>query len=187
MPNPRLAGRYAKSLVDLSQEKGQLETIYKDMQYLKALNAQSKDFVQLMRSPVIQPARKEAVIEKIIKANVSVMTMLFVKLLVTKGREGDLPEIVNAFIDQYNTIKGIHRVTFTTAVKVSDELKKQIEAKVKSEQVMGEVELDTKVDESLIGGFVLEFNNNVVDASISRELRDVRKQFSGNVYVRNIR
>ena len=49
------------------------------------------------------------------------------------------------------------------------------------------IELNTKVDESLIGGFVLEFNNNLVDASIARDLRDVKKQFAKNVFVANLR
>ena len=37
MPNPRLATRYAKSLIDLAAERGQLELVYKDMQYLQAV------------------------------------------------------------------------------------------------------------------------------------------------------
>jgi hypothetical protein len=40
------------------------------------------------------------------------------------------------------------------------------------------MELETEVDEKLIGGFVLEFNNNLVDASILRDLKDIKKQFT---------
>ncbi|MBC7902760.1 MAG: F0F1 ATP synthase subunit delta, partial [Gemmatimonadaceae bacterium] len=46
-------------------------------------------------------------------------------------------------------------------------------------------ELETKPD--IIGGFVLEFNNNLIDASIERDLRDIKKQFGQNIYVRQIR
>jgi F-type H+-transporting ATPase subunit delta len=49
------------------------------------------------------------------------------------------------------------------------------------------VELETAVDQRLIGGFVLEFNNNLVDASILRELKDIKKQFNKNLFVHNIR
>jgi F-type H+-transporting ATPase subunit delta len=58
---------------------------------------------------------------------------------------------------------------------------------VKSNAGLENVELETKTDESLIGGFVLEFNNNLVDASVLRDLKDIKKQFEGNVYVHNIR
>jgi len=84
-------------------------------------------------------------------------------------------------------LKGIHKVKLTTAVAVSDELKKSIEAKVQAANGFGTVELETVTQESLIGGFVLEFNNKLVDASIAHDLREIKKQFSTNIYVQSIR
>lgn len=186
MPNPRLANRYAKSIVDLAIEKNQLEVVYADMKYIQAVCMASKEFISLLKSPVIKADKKIAIIEAVTKGNVSELTNLFNKLLVNKGRESDLFEIANAIIDQYNEIKGIHQVTLTTAVEVSDSIKSAIESKIKAEQGLENVELTTKVDESLIGGFVLEFNNNLVDASIARDLRDVKKQFAKNFYVNQL-
>ena len=74
MQSPRLAGRYAKSLIDLSQEKGQLETVYKDMQYLQQVVRQSRDFVVLMKSPVIKADKKNAILEAVSKDKVSELT-----------------------------------------------------------------------------------------------------------------
>jgi len=70
---------------------------------------------------------------------------------------------------------------------VSDEVKNAIIDKVKSDTNIGNIELESKVKEELIGGFVLEFNNNLVDASILRDLRDVKAQFDKNVYIHQIR
>lgn len=187
MPNPRLAARYAKSLIDLATEKGQLESVYADMKYLEAVCKQSKDFVNLLRSPIIKADKKNTIITAVTKEKVSELTAAFNQLLVKKGRESDLPEIVFAFVNQYNAIKGIHCVKLTTAVEVSEELKKSIELKVQKEKGMGTVELETVTDESLIGGFVLEFNNNLVDASILRDLKDIKKQFSKNLFVQSLR
>ncbi|MEO8174844.1 MAG: ATP synthase F1 subunit delta [Sediminibacterium sp.] len=187
MPNPRLADRYAKSLIDLATEKGQLEAVYADMKYLQAVCKASKEFVALLKSPVINSDQKNNIVGAVTKGKVSELTTLFNTLLVKKGRESDLPEIAFAFVDQYNALKGIHRVKLTTAVPVSDEVKKSIEGKVKSAQGIGTIELETAVDEKLIGGFVLEFNNNLVDASILRDLKDIKKQFSANLFVQNMR
>jgi len=187
MQNPRLAGRYAKSLVDLATEKGQLETVYADMKYLQAVCKSSRDFVNLLKSPVIKADQKNSIITAVTSGKISEMTAAFNNLLVKKGREGDLYEIANAFIDQYNEIKCIHKVVLTTAVPVSEELKKSIEQKVKGEKSFANIELETKTDESLIGGFVLEFNNNLVDASILRDLKDIKKQFLQNLYVQQLR
>jgi F-type H+-transporting ATPase subunit delta len=187
MQSPRLAGRYAKSLIDLSQEKGQLETVYKDMRYLQQVVKQSRDFVVLMKSPVIRADKKNAILDAVSKDKLSDLTKAFNRLLVTKGRESVLPEVVNAFIDQYNAIKGIHKVKLTTAVEASEDLKQSMISKLKSEAGLDIVELETKVDPSLVGGFVLEFNNNKVDASILRDLKDVKKQFLRNDYILQIR
>jgi len=187
MPNPRLAARYAKSLIDLATEKDQLEKVYADMQYMQAVCKGSREFVNLLRSPIIKADKKDAVISAVTNGKVSELTNAFNKLLVAKGRENDLPEIVNEVVAQYNEIKGIHQVKLTTANPVSDALKNEIVAKVKSEAGLENVELETKTNESLIGGFLLEFNNNLVDASIAKDLREVKKQFEQNVYVQHIR
>ena len=187
MPNPRLATRYAKSLIDLATERGQLEEVYADMQYLQAVCKSSRDFVNLLRSPVVKADKKESILEAVTKGKISALTTAFNKLLVTKSRESDLPEIADAFITQYNTIKGIHKVKLTTAVPVGDSIKNDIVNRVKAASGLDSVELESKVDDSLIGGFVLEFNNNLVDASVLRDLKDIKKQFVGNVYEHNIR
>ncbi len=183
MSNARLAGRYAKSLLGLAQEQGQVEVVYADMKYLQAVCHASSEFVNLLRSPIINADQKNSIINSVTKDKVSVLTNSFTVLLVKKGRERDLPEMATAFIEQYNELKGIHQVTLTTAVEVGAELKKSIEDKVKAETKFATVELTTKTDDALIGGFVLEFNNNLVDASIARDLRDIKKQFLSNEYI----
>lgn len=187
MQSPRLAGRYAKSLIDLSQEKGQLELVYKDMQYLQQVVKQSRDFVVLMKSPVIKADKKNAILDAVSAGRISDLTKAFNRLLVVKGRENVLPEVVNAFIDQYNTIKGIHKVKLTTAIEASEELKQSMISKLKAETGFTTVELETKVDPAIVGGFILEFSNKKVDASIIRDLKDIKKQFLDNHYVQKLR
>jgi F-type H+-transporting ATPase subunit delta len=186
MPNARLAGRYAKSILDLAIEQGQLEAVYADMKYIQAACNASSEFVNMLRSPIIKADQKNSILSAVLKNNVGVLSNAFIVLLVKKGRESDLHEIANTFIEQYNSMKGIHQVTLTTAVEISAEVKNSIEQKVKSDNSFTSVELTTKTDESLIGGFVLEFNNNLLDASISRDLKDIKKQFLQNEFVAKI-
>lgn len=187
MPNPRLAGRYAKSLVDLAIERNQLETVYKDMLLLQAICKSSPELVNVLRSPVINGDKKQAILTAVTEGKVSELTAGFNKLLIDKTREEYIPEIVTAVIGLYNQMKGIHTVKLTTATALSEEMKQSIVAKLKAETSMQQIELETFVKDELIGGFVLEFNNNLVDASIARDLRDISKQFSQNIYVQQIR
>jgi F-type H+-transporting ATPase subunit delta len=187
MHNPRIAGRYAKSLIDLAVEKKQLEIVYKDMLFLRSVMKSSPQFVNLLKSPVIKADKKDKIVEAVTKGKVSILTASFNKLMVSKGREEYLPEIVEAFITSYNQIKNIHKVRLTTAQPVSEELKKSIVNKFIATTTMQNIELETVVKEELIGGFVLEFNNNLIDASIMRDLKDIKKQFQENIYIQQLR
>ena len=187
MDNPRLAGRYAKSLIDLAIEQNQLDVVYNDIKVLKSICKSNPDFVALLRSPIIQADKKSKIITTITNGRIGVLSAAFIQLLVTKGRESYLPEIATAFVDQYNNLKNIHRVKITTAMPVSDEIKKSIVANANATAGVGTVELETAVREELIGGFVLETDNKLVDASILRDLKDVKKQFMNNEYVHKIR
>lgn len=187
MPNPRLASRYAKSLLDLAVERSQLEPVYADMNYLQQLTKGSRDFLNLLRSPVVSGDKKQAVIDSITGKNISELTAAFIRLLVNKSREGELPEIITAFIQQYKSKKGIHVVKLTTASPVSEEVKRSLIEQVKKTSAMENIELEEKVDPNLIGGFVLQAGDKLIDASIAYDLRNVARQFENNDFIYKVR
>lgn len=187
MNNPRLAGRYAKSLIDLAKELDQVDVICTDMKFVQSICKSNPDFVSVLRSPIIKPGTKEKIIETITKDRVTVTTSSFIRLLVRKGRETNLPEIADAYIEQVNTLKDIHHLKITTAVPVSEAIKNEIATKVKSFIPYQNIEIETLVNEDLIGGFLLEIEGKLVDASILRELTDIKKHFMNNEYIHKIK
>jgi len=187
MPNPRLATRYAKSLIDLSIEKGQLEEVYADMQWLQSVCKSNRDFVNLLKSPVITGDKKIKVLGAVSGDRFNKITMAFSALLVKKGRESNLPEIAGAFISQYKEHKKIHTVKLTTATPLSSELRNAIIAQVKKTGGFENIELEEKVDKNIIGGFVLQVGDKLVDASISYDLKAIARQFENNDFIYKIR
>ena len=187
MPNPRLAARYAKSVLDLAIEKGQLDAVYTDMLLLQGLIRSSRELANLLKSPIINPDKKDKILNAITAGKVSGITSTFIKLLITKNREVYLAEIVNAFVDQYKEYKGIQTVKLTTAVPVSEELKKTIVDKISADKSLKNIELVTAIDEKLIGGFVLEIGDEMVDGSIAFDLKNIKKQFQNNDFIYKIR
>lgn len=187
MLNPRLAGRYAKSLIGLANEHNQLEEVHKDMLTLQFVCKNNRDFVVLLKSPVVAPDKKNAILHAATDGKVTGLTAAFNSLLIKKGRESVLPEIVEAFIEQYNHQKGIHVVKLTTATPISEEVKQAIVSKVRTLTPMNSVELQTEVKEDIIGGFLLEIGDTLVDASISYDLNKIRSQFLNNDFIYKIR
>ena len=187
MPNPRLASRYAKSLIDLAIEKGQLEQVFADMQWLQAVNKSNKDFVNLLRSPIIKADAKKKILDAVTAGKLGQLTAAFNTLLINKGRESNLPEIVTAFIDLYKKHKNIQVIKLTTAAPVSDSLKKTIVEQVKKTANFQHIELEEKVNPDLIGGFVLQVGDQLVDASIAYDLKTIAKQFENNDFIYKVR
>jgi F-type H+-transporting ATPase subunit delta len=185
MQNPRLANRYAKSLLDLAIESGQLDAVQKDMQLMQAL-CKHREMANLLKSPVINPDKKQAVLDQVTGGKITELTASFNRLLIRKGRESVLSQIAEAFISQYKDYKKIKVVKLTTAVPVSDAIKKNIVSKVQQNGV-GQVELQTEVDPEIIGGFILQIGDKLIDTSVAYDLNNISKQFMNNDFVYKIR
>lgn len=187
MLNPRVASRYAKSVLDLAVEKGQLEQVYNDMLYLKSLTKESKDFLNLLKSPVVKGDAKAKVIKAVTAGNISIMTASFIDLMISKTREAVLPEVVTSFIQQYKEHKNIHVVKLTTASPVSEQVKNAIIDQVRKTSDMQNIELEEKVDPNIIGGFILQAGDKLIDASIAYDLKNIARQFENNDFIYKVR
>lgn len=183
MQNPRLASRYAKSLLDLAVEQNSLEAALKDMQVLNSIFQQSNEFALMLRSPIVHADKKLSVISAVLQGrNISPLTNAFISLLVNKGREANMPEIAAAFISQYNVLKNIKTVHVTTASPMSDAVKDSIRTKIADHMPQSTIDLKTAVDESLIGGFVLELDDKLFDASVKNSLNEIRSKVVDHTY-----
>lgn len=187
MSNVRLATRYAKSLLGLAVERNEAEKTFSDMEWLQAICKSNRDFVNLLRSPVIKADAKEKIVAAVSKDNIGLLTGAFIRLLIQKGREGALPEITHAFAQQYKAYKNIYSITLTTASQVSEGLKNEIINHIKSTTDMQNIEMETIVKEDIIGGFVLQAGDKLVDASIAYDLKTIARQFENNDFIFKVR
>lgn len=181
MSEYRIASRYAKSLLDLSVEKNLLEEVNKDMQLLTAVADENRDLVLMLKSPIITHNKKLGVMKKVFEGKVNDLTMSFFTLLTKKAREQYLLLVAKEFHHQYNAHKGIQEATVTTTFPLSDNLKKDfigIVEKISNKKV----ELTEKLDESLIGGFVLRIGDRQIDDSVSSKLKALRLELMTNQY-----
>ena len=97
-----------------------------------------------------------------------------------KGRESYLPEIAEEFITQYRALKQISTVKVTTATPMSEAGLEAIKAQLKgSNSTAANIEIETAVNPDIIGGFVIEFDDKLYDASVAHKLAKLKKEFSG--------
>lgn len=182
----RIASRYAKSLIDLAIEQDKLEGILEDV---NAFNEATKnrDFYMFIKSPVISSSKKLSILDILFKEKYDELTLAFLRILTSKGREMYLPEVAEEFIRQYKKMKHISTVKVRTAVPLSDASLKAIHDKLTASSATDEiVELITEVDEHLIGGIVIQFDDKVYDASIAHKLDKMHREFGDNLYISQI-
>lgn len=183
MSATKLASRYAKSLLGLAIEQGQLQSIYGDIATINdALN--NKEFYLLIKSPIVSPDQKLTILQALFADTLNRVTKSFIDIIVKKRREFYLPEIVDSFIAQYKAHKGIASAEVISAEPLGDSLLGDIKDIVIKATGKKQVDLTTKIDKDLIGGFILSFEDKLYDASIAHKLDKLQKQFSDNQYVR---
>ena len=164
-----------------------MEDVFNDMLFLQKVIKDNRDLLVLLRSPVITADKKINVVEAVTAGRVTEITALFNKLLINKGRESALPEVITSFIQQYKELKQIHTVKLTTATPISQNLMDAFIEQIKRTTAIQNIELEAKVDEKIIGGFVLQTGDQLIDASVAYDLREVAKKFQNNDFIYNIR
>ena len=182
MSTYRIASRYAKSLIDLATEQGKLDRVLEDVTLF--VNASGhRELALLLKSPIVKPDKKQKVLDAIFQSRIDPLTHSFIKIIIKKGRESQLTDIAQEYINQYREIKGMSIVHVTSAEPLTAETMESIRKKlVESKLTRGNIEFRTSLDPSLIGGFVIAFEDKLYDASIRHQLDELRKQFSGNEY-----
>ncbi|MBP7642575.1 MAG: ATP synthase F1 subunit delta [Saprospiraceae bacterium] len=182
----RIATRYAKSILDLALEQGNLETVLEDMKGLLEMS-KHRELLLLFKSPIVSLDKKRAVFKSLFDPNFSALTTAFIHLVLTKRREELLPEIAEEFVTQYKLFKGITNVTITTATPLNEAALAEIKAKLLASDITAkELEITQKVNPELLGGFVIEVGDKLFDNSISFKLNKLSKQFKSKDFIKAI-
>jgi F-type H+-transporting ATPase subunit delta len=180
----RIATRYAKSLIELASEQNKLQAVHRDVETLLQAT-QNRDLYMLLKSPIIKADKKNAALKAVFGNSLDVLTMSYLTLLVNKGREMYLPEIAHEFLAQYKRMQKITSLRIKTAEALTPQALSTIKQKlVESGVTTANLDVETTIDRSLIGGFVLEFDNQRYDASVVKKLAELKEDFSKNFYIK---
>lgn len=183
----KVANRYAKALFTLAVETNQLEEVNRDIELIRAVD--HEEFRRIIMSPIINGDKKVALFEAVFGGRISKLTQSFFNLVFKKGRMTSLLEIREDFELQYRAHKGIKIMKLTTALPVSDETKENIRKRIQAIERYknSTLILEEKVDDSLIGGFVIQIDDELFNASIRHDLEYIKNQFVENMYIQKIR
>lgn len=186
-----IASRYAAALLKLVDETGSGELVAAQVQTIEAALDGSPDFRRAIDDPSVPDDRKLALFEAAVASPVALAPELrkFIRLLIRNGRIGDARLVFITFITEYYRSRHIKRARLTVAdPSLLSPVAEPVEAPAApsldsrlrdlvEKQTGCRLELKTKVDPTLIGGFVFEVDDLRLDASVSRQIDLIRRQF----------
>ena len=180
-----LAKRYAQALFDLALELKIQNKVEKDMQLTGEVLREHRELRTLMKNPVIDDFKKVKLLNAVFGGHIQELTQKFFALIVKKDREMYLEPICEAYIDIYQKYNNILPLELTMAFKADKTTKNTIIEKVAKATKM-DVELHEHIDEEIIGGFVINYEDYQFDASIKTQLKALQSEFSKNLFVKKL-
>lgn len=180
----RLATRYAKSLVQLAEEKDQLDAVFSDVKRIDRVFETNRDLKLMFKSPIITADKKLSVVQKLFENKIHDLLYRFLVLMIKKGREANFHETVESFVIQYNTLRQITPVTITSAVKLDEGLVQSILANLKKKESLKELELYEVIKPEIIGGFILQYGDKMIDNSVIRSLNTLKNIVEDDSYIK---
>ena len=181
MATARVASRYAKALLSLAEERGELDAVANDLTTLDEVIGGSADLAVMLKSPVVKADKKQAVLEAVFSNHVSALTLGYLRILVGKGREGLIGDLAIEGKNQLRLMRNVKEVSLTTAAPLTAELREKVLGQV-AKVHNGDVELQEQVDPNILGGYILKMGDQMVDASIKRQLRSLGRELTEHDY-----
>ncbi|MGB1309144.1 MAG: ATP synthase F1 subunit delta [Oceanihabitans sp.] len=178
MAGARAAIRYAKAVLSLASDQNTAEAVNNDMKLIANTIAESKDLSDMLQSPVVKLADKQAVLLQVFKGS-NAITANLIDTLITNKRLALLNDVASSYNRLFDELKGTQVAQVTTAVPLTGDLKTKVLAKVK-ELTGKDVAVESIIDESILGGFILRVGDTQYNASIANKLNQLKREFTLN-------
>ncbi|EGP09644.1 ATP synthase delta chain [Bradyrhizobiaceae bacterium SG-6C] len=169
-----VSGRYATALFELARDQKSVDSVKADLDKFSALLTESPDLFRLVRSPVFTAdAQAKALDAVLAKAGIGGIAANFLKVLTKNRRLFAVADVIRAFRALVAKFKGEATAEVTVAEPLSDANLDALKSALKS--VSGkDVDLNVKVDPSIIGGLVVKLGSRMVDSSLRTKLNSIK-------------
>jgi len=168
-----VARKYALALFNAAVKSGELDGVEADMTSIEAFNARDDRFMKYLESPQVLTEAKRELLDKAMKGKLAPLTLRFLHLVLDKNRVDQIPGIIEKFHDFVRQHRGIVRAEVRTAVPMESASVDRLKASL-GRMTGKTIEVATRVDPDIIGGVVVEFDNQIIDRSVRRGLDDLR-------------
>lgn len=170
--------RYARALVKYVLESGRGEQVCAQAEYLAGVMASVPDLKRIIASrDIVSSSEKISVLHKAFPDGMEDALDRFLRLLADHDRIDMLEEILRNFADQYRRAVGFRNAHLRIAVQPDETLLDRLRELVRK-QTGDDAHIEVEVDPDLIGGFIFDIDDHIIDTSVSSSLERIRAQFN---------
>jgi len=162
---------YAEAFLQVANELNQTDEIVSQVKEILSVIRESPELDKALSSPILEKESKKSIIMALFSEKINSSLLNLLKLLADRQRIGIIIPILERFLELYRENSNIALATVTSAVELSDEQKDLITQKISAIAGTERLELVTKTDSTLIGGFIASVGSKVIDASLSSQIR----------------
>jgi F-type H+-transporting ATPase subunit delta len=173
----RAAGiRYARALFDVAGQEGDVQQAGQDLAGFAEFVSNQDALQKIFSNPAIPAPKKKAAVEQLIAhaGSMSPIVRKLLLLLAERDRLALLPEIAVAYQNRLNEQAKVVRAEIVTAVGLPADRVAALQQGL-AQATGRQVQLESRVDPSIIGGAIARVGSTVYDGSVTRQLQKMKE------------
>ena len=176
----RIGTVYGEGLYALAKEEGLEEEILRQLKVLEDCFAQQPEYLKLLSSHDLPKAERVGILDGDFRGKVHIYLLNFLKILTEKGYIHHFSDCYKAYTDRHCTDRGILQVKAISAIALTDAQQEKLKTTLC--RITGKtVELQCRVDKSVLGGVRLQYNGYQVDGTLQTRLAEMEKRLKNTV------
>lgn len=168
-----ISKRYATALFDIAVENNSIDELENQVRVLHEVLDSEEQFMQILHHPHILGDEKIQLLKDVFSSQISNELMGLLVLVVQKGRQEYILEILSTFLDEVKKHKDIVTAVVVSAVPLKDEQIDKIKQNL-TNSVKKQIQIETQVDSSIIGGLKIRVGDRILDASVQGKLQGLK-------------
>jgi F-type H+-transporting ATPase subunit delta len=170
-----VAKTYAQALFLSVKEKSLVDSGYEQLGQLRGLVEKDPTLLNFLNAPQVLDEHKLALVRDVFTSRMERLFVEFLVVLVRKHRVGYLPEIIDEFTRLVEAENGVGRVTVITAAPLAEAERTAMSSKLAAKLKL-KIELQEKLDKSIMGGVIVITHNEIIDGSVRHGLELLEEQ-----------
>ena len=171
--------RYARALFNVAQEEADIHQVGRDVGEFAQFVASNEMLARVLANPAIPVQKKRALVQELTSraGTLSPIVVKLLALLAERDRLALLPEIVRSYENRLMDHAQVIRAEVVTATALPPDRLTALQQGLAG-ATGREVQLEHRVDPSIVGGAIARVGSTVYDGSVTTQLEKLKQQLT---------